>query len=159
MKPTFENVFYEAEIQWTKPVIYDDIVAAPSKYNELANLYMITARFSNRDSKTLYIGKTWCQGVHKRIRQADHKNRIAQYRADHPHHTFEIRHGVIKMKAGRLTEKRLSDIESLLIYITENRNIKSVLNHGVVKSYKITNKGYKCWLPKSLAFGLFSSPV
>jgi predicted GIY-YIG superfamily endonuclease len=157
MKITFENVFYEAEIFWSKPASYDSVLAAATEYDELANLYMITARFAKCSSKMLYIGKTWKQGVHKRIGQKDHKKRIASYRGKHPHHKFEIRHGILTMIEANLTEKRLKDIENLLIYVSENYNIKSVVNHGVTKSYKIINKGSRCWLPKKIAFGLFSA--
>lgn len=68
-------------------------------------------------------------------------------------------HGCVTVQGGgKLTSRRLDDIERILIY-TNNRdhahNIKNLYAHGVSDSYFIENKGSKCTLPRTISLGIF----
>ena len=157
MKPLYDE-FWDTSIQWTRPMEYDSLVVNGSDHDEEANFYMIIGRFSNKPTKILYIGMTFEQWVSRRLRQRDHQNRYAAFIKNYAHHRFQVSHGLLTIHNGNITEKRVKDIEQLLIYSNDSehsRNLKSIYSHGVTSSYAIENTGYKCTLPKKISFGLF----
>ena len=64
------------------------------------------------------------------------------------------------MDEGRLTQKRVDDIERILIYAssldhTENRN--NIWSHKVSDAYRITNTGSRSSLPRTIFLGIVTS--
>lgn len=158
MKPLYEDDSWDIEIQWSRPRQYELVVAEGVDYDATADLYMISARFSSRKPKSLYIGKAWRQEVSYRLSQEDHKKRYAAYIKNYPHHSLYVSHGTVTVYNGNLTEKRLSDIEKILIYSNDSEhasNLKSIYTHGVTGSYRLENLGSRCSLPKAIHLGIF----
>ena len=158
MKPVYDDDFWEVKIHWSKPITYQAAKVHGSVYDDGANLYMISVRFSDKNHKLVYIGKTYKQNVQTRLKQPDHTKRHAEIVKNYPKHVVFVRYGKIKVVGGRVTEKRISDIENILIYCSDNghsHNIKSIYSHGVTDSYEIANSGSRCALPRYLAFGFF----
>ena len=64
------------------------------------------------------------------------------------------------MNNGKLTSKRLAEIEQILIYSsdpTHSGNVKNFYEHKVTESYLISNIDYRCSLPKKIQLGVFAS--
>lgn len=159
MNPVFEDDFWEVDINWSKPVSYKSARDNGSDHDKTANLYMITIRYADHDHKPVYIGKTYRQNIQTRLKQKDHQVRYAAIIKNHPKHQVYVRYGTVTVQGGNVTEKRIKDIESVLIYCYENdhsQNIKSIYTHGVTDSYQIISSGHRSELPKCLAFGFFS---
>ncbi|WP_047533509.1 hypothetical protein [Methylotenera sp. N17] len=160
MKPLYPDEAWDVTVQWTKPKEYESLIIEGSQYDEYADLYLISAKYSKSTAKGLYIGKTWKQQVSTRIKQKDHKSRYAAFTGIYPNHKFFVSHGIIIMNNGKLTEKRLADIEQILIYSNDpshSGNVKNFYAHGVRGSYSIENTGYRCSLPKKLCLGVFGT--
>ena len=160
MKPLFEDEFWEVTIEWKKPKEYNRLLREGSDHDETARLYLITARYAKATSKGKYIGKTFRQKVSVRLKQPDHKKRYAAFTGKHPNHKFFVSHGIITMHNGKLTEKRLAEIEQILIYSndpTHSGNVKNFYEHGVSGSYAITNTGFRCSLPRKIQLGVFAA--
>jgi hypothetical protein len=158
MKPVFEDDYWDVAIQWTKPISYDKAKNEGSKHDEFAYLYMISVRYSTNKHKPVYIGKTFEQDVQTRLKQYDHVARYKKISNAHPKSRIFVRYGLVSMDTGKVTKKRIKDIENILIYCYDNdhcKNIKSIYTHGVSDSYSISNSGYRSELPKTLAFGFF----
>ncbi len=158
MKPRDESEFWDVAVQWTRPILYDTVRSMGTEYDETACLYLITARFASKSRKLIYVGKTYRQYVSKRLSQPDHLRRYAGIVANYPHHKIEVVHGLLSIENGKITEKRLSDIEKILIRSndpTHAHNVKAFYSHGVRDSYRIVNNGYRCGLPKCISLGLF----
>ena len=120
---------------------------------------MISVRFSDKPHKAVYIGKTYKQSIKTRLKQPDHRSRYAGIVTNYPKHKAFVRYGNVKIHGRNPTEKRLGDIENILIYCYDNdhsRNIKSIYSHGVTDSYQIISSGSRCELPACLSFGFFS---
>ena len=158
MKPLYDDESWDVAIKWTKPARYEAVREEGSQYDEQAFLYLITARFSSKSRKVLYVGKTFKQWVSKRLSQPDHKRRYKKIVSDYSHHKFEVSHGLLTVSNGKLTQKRLSDIEKILIYSnhpSHAHNVQGFYAHGVSGSYRIENSGHRCGLPKCIALGVF----
>lgn len=158
MNPVFEDDFWRVCIAWSKPIPYERARDEGSEHDETANLYMITARFSDKKHKFIYLGKTYKQYVQKRLKQPDHHARYAGIVRNHPKHRIFLRYGTVKVDAGKVTKKRIDDLERILIYCLDDehsRNVKSIYSHGVTDSYEIVSSGSRGTLPKCLALGFF----
>jgi predicted GIY-YIG superfamily endonuclease len=158
VKPLYEDEFWDVSIQWTRPMSYDGLLEHGSEHDEYANFYMILGRFASKSAKILYIGMTYQQWVSKRLSQPDHQKRYATFVNNYKHHRFQVSHGYLNMNNGNITEKRVKDIEQILIFSNDSthaHNVKNIYSHGVTGSYRIENKGYRCSLPKRLSIGLF----
>ena len=158
MNPVFVDDFWRVHITWSKPLPYETARDAGSDQDETANLYMITARFSNKKHKFIYLGKTYKQWVQKRLKQKDHQARYAAIIKNHPKHAIFLRYGTVKIESGKVTNKRIDDLERILIYCLDDehcKNIKSIYTHGVLESYEIISSGSRGTLPKCLALGFF----
>ena len=159
MNPVFEDDFWRVQIKWSKPIPYETARDEGSDHDETANLYMITARFSKKEQKFIYLGKTYKQYVQKRLNQSDHHARYAAIIKNHPKHKIFLRYGTVKLEAGKTTNKRIDDLERVLIYCLDDehsKNLKSIYSHGVTDSYEIISSGSRGTLPKCLALGFFS---
>ncbi len=159
MNPVFEDDFWRVHISWSKPIPYEKARDVGSDHDETANLYMITARFSDKDHKFIYLGKTYKQYVQRRLKQPDHAARYAAIVKHHPKHAVFLRYGTVKVEEGKVTNKKIDDLERILIYCLDDehsKNIKSVYSHGVASSYEIISSGSRGTLPKCLALGFFS---
>jgi hypothetical protein len=160
VKPLYAGEFWDVSVQWMRPMAYDTLTSNGSEHDLSANFYMILGRYSYQPAKVLYIGMTFQQSVSKRLNQRDHQNRYAAFIGNYKHHWFQVSHGLLTMHNGNITEKRVKDIEQLLIYANDSahaRNLKSIYTHGVTGSYQVHNKGYKATLPSKLSIGLFVS--
>lgn len=160
MKPLYEDEFWNASVQWTRPMVYDHAVSNGSEYDSLSSFYMILGRYSNQPAKIMYIGMTFSQSVKTRLCQPDHQRRYAAFKGAHKHHWFQVSHGLLTINNGNFTEKRVKDIEQLLIYTYTKdsahvKNLKSIYSHGVTGSYLVRNTGYRSSLPRKLSYGLF----
>ncbi len=159
LKLLYREYFWQVTIEWSKPVNYSNI-----NFYELANdsnfdLYMITGKYSDYKHKIFYIGKSYFQTISKRLNQKDHIQRIQSLKKKHPKHDLFISCGKVNIADSRKTQKRIDEIESILIFsfdtdakINKNKNytLNTKSNH-----YIITNKGYRAELEKKLYFGLF----
>jgi hypothetical protein len=158
LKPLFENNFWEVQIQWTRPRAYERVRGEGSEHDNSACLYYICAQFSTGKPKVLYIGQTYQQAVSTRLQQPDHQSRYAAFVRNYPRHRFSVSHGIVSVVDGRLTKRRVDDIERLLIYANDPEhahNVQHIYQHGVRESYFITNTGYRSGLPRSLQLGVF----
>ena len=158
MNPVFEDDFWRVKISWSRPIAYEKARDKGSDHDETAHLYMITARFSDNDHKFIYLGKTYKQYVQKRLKAKDHRARYAAIIKNHPRHSIFLRYGTVKLEKGKVTDKRINDLERILIYCLDDehsKNIKSIYSHGVTDSYEITSSGSRGTLPKCLALGFF----
>ena len=160
MNPVFEDDFWRVKISWSRPIAYEKARDKGSDHDETAHLYMITARFSDNDHKFIYLGKTYKQYVQKRLKAKDHRARYAAIIKNHPRHSIFLRYGTVKLEKGKVTDKRINDLERILIYCLDDehsKNIKSIYSHGVTDSYEITSSGSRGTLPKSPG-GLWTFP-
>ena len=84
-------------------------------------LTCITSVPSSRLEKRrlLYIGQTYQQSVSTRLQQPDHQRRYAAFVKNYPRHRFSVSHGIVSVIDGRLTKRRVDDIERLLIYAND----------------------------------------
>lgn len=158
MKPLWHEEYVNIEVHWSRPKDYDRLLEEGSPHDELARLYLISARFGTKPSKAIYVGKTDAQSVIKRLTQPDHQRRYINFVNDYPRHRFYVSHGIVTNHQGKLTQKRIDDIERILIYANEPQhahNIKNFWRHGVTTPYQIENRGFRCTLPRVIALGVF----
>ena len=158
MKLLYEEDSWLVSINWSKPMIYENLIENGSYNDDDAHLYMITGKYLNNTPKLFYIGKTYNQYVTQRLTQVDHKNRYDQLCDDYPKHTLFVSHGTIEIEEGKRTKKRVAEIERILIYSMNSDhtiNQKNLFSHGVTAQYLITNKGYKSHLPSTIGIGVF----
>ena len=157
-EPLFKDDFWEVHIKWTRPRAYERVRDEGSDYDDSACLYYICAQFSTGQPKVLYIGQTYQQSVSLRLQQPDHKNRYAAFVRNYPKHRFSVSHGIVSIVDGHLTQRRVDDVERLLIYANDpehTHNVQHIYQHGVSGSYVITNTGYRSGLPRYLRLGVF----
>lgn len=158
MKPLYHEEYWSIRIEWSRPKEYSRFLVEPSDNEAFANLYLISARFGRNASKLLYVGQTYDQWVSRRLSQKDHKRRHSEFRENYPHHTLYVSQGIVTVHDGKLTRKRLNDIERVLIYINDPEhahNVQNFYTHGVSGSYHIENSGSKCTLPRIISLGVF----
>ena len=159
MNLTFENLCWSAEIYWSRPLLYDKARDFHYEANDISNIYKITGKYSKFNHKMLYIGKTYAQSVCIRLNQKDHIIRYENIREQYPRFKIYVSFGSIHLKYGKLTRKRIDEIESLLIYAHEFDDIQNknkLFSLNVKDQYKIINKGYAYPLNKEIAYGIFT---
>lgn len=159
MKILFEDGFWKVTITWSKPMLYENLIEQGSQHDENAHLYMISGKHQNNKHKVYYIGKTYDQCVSDRLTQSDHKLRYKNIKKDYPRHTLYVSHGIVEIKDGKRTSKRIDEIESILIYsmpAEHSFNEKNYFSHGVTGQYLINNKGHKSSLPNTIGLGVFT---
>lgn len=159
MKPLWHEECWNIKVEWSRPKEYDRLLNEGSQHDEHAHLYLISARFGTNASKAIYIGKTYDQWVSERLSQTDHKLRHADFIKNYPRHMFYVSHGIVTNNDGKITEKRIDDVERILIYANEPQhahNIQNFWQHGVTAPYKIENQGSRCTLPRTIALGIFA---
>lgn len=153
-----DEIIYGVRVKWTRPIDYDHLIANGNPHEYKADLYMITARFSTAARKIAYIGKAYHQGVVERLKQPDHKKRLADIRKRFKKHRIQVSCGIVEIKEANRTANRIDDIESLLIFSSELRhsvNLCKIWSHGVSVSYDMLNLGYRSGLPRRIRFGIF----
>ncbi|MFZ3019472.1 MAG: hypothetical protein WA056_13565 [Gallionella sp.] len=159
MEPLWHEDRWHIEINWSRPVEYKRLLEEGSPHDEQAYLYLISARFGNKSSKTIYVGKAFRQSVSKRLSQPDHKLRHIEFLENYPRHRFYVSHGLVTVHEGKPTQKRIDDIERILIYANDPQHAHNVQNfwqHKVTTPYWIDNRGSRCTLPKTIALGIFA---
>lgn len=158
MEPLQHEGYWGIEVKWSRPKEYERLLDEGSPHDELANLYLISARFGTKPSKAIYVGKTYDQWVSMRLSQPDHQLRYTEFVKNYPRHIFYVSHGIVTNHDGKLTRKRIDDIERILIYANEPQhahNIKNFWQHRVTMPYQIENRGSRCTLPRTIALGVF----
>lgn len=158
MKPLWHEEHWHVEINWSRPVEYEQLLENGSSQDEVANLYLISARFGVKSPKTIYIGKTYDQWVSKRLSQSDHKIRYVKFCEGYPRHQIYVSHGVVTIHDGKLTRSRIDEIERILIYAndpTHAHNVQNFWQHDVTTPYRVENKGSRCTLPRIISLGVF----
>jgi len=158
MEPLQHEEYWDIEIAWSRPKEYERVLEEGSPHDELAHLYLISARFGTKSPKAIYVGKTYDQFVKKRLSQPDHQKRYSQFVKDYPRHRFYVSHGVVTNHDGKLTRKRIDEIERILIYANKPQhayNVQNFWTHGVTTAYQIENRGSRCTLPRTITLGVF----
>ena len=157
MKILFEYVCWDAEINWSRPVLYTNAKDSWYEYDRYY-FYKITGKYSKYPPRLFYIGKTFSQSVKTRLNQKDHINRYKTIRKNYPRFEFYVNFGSIKLAYGKLTQKRIDEIESLLIYSDDSeylQNKTKIMSLNVKEQYIIKNKGYSAPLHREIAYGMF----
>ena len=129
----------EVEVEWYGPYKIDTVVEEFHEYEDFG-LYMITRRWGEYPEKILYIGLTYSQ---------DFSTRLSQ-------HTWvydEI--GTLKVRVGyllekRSSEKRLRDVENLLIYVYQPKYNDKGKSTYSGRDLKIINSGRRGPLDKEV---------
>ena len=158
MEQLHHEGYWNIEIEWSRPKAYGRLLDEGSPHDEDAHLYLISARFSTSSHKAIYVGKTYDQWVSKRLSQADHKRRYSDFTKNYPRHNFYVSHGIVTNHDGKLTRKRIDDIERILIYANEPlhaHNVQNFWQHSVTTPYQIENRGSRCTLPRTISLGVF----
>ena len=158
MEPLHHEEYWNIEIEWSRPKTYERLLDEGSPHDDLAHLYLISARMGTDSPKAIYVGKTYDQWVSKRLSQPDHKRRYAEFIIAYPRHNFYVSHGIVKIQNGKLTRKRIDDIERILIYVNEPlhaHNVQNFWQHSVTTPYQIENRGSRCTLPRTIALRVF----
>jgi len=159
LKPLFpDDEFWQVEVKWMPPVAYDKVLSEGSPHDDDAYLYMIVAKHSAHPPKVVYLGRTCKQCVSVRLTQVDHKKRHAALVEKCPNHHLLVSHGLVTVKNGNLTERRIQDVERLLIYSNPDFekaiNVANFNHHNVEGSYWIWNIGHKAGLPSEVCLGV-----
>jgi len=153
-----DEIITKVAITWTRPIDYDRLIETSHPKDDEAHLYMITARFSTKTSKIVYIGKTYKQNVSTRLKQPDHKKRRKLLHRKYKKHKLRVSLGLVSISGGNCTRRRIDEVESLLIYAgyqPTSINLRKIWDHRVADSYEIRNFGYRNGLPSRICFGLF----
>ncbi|OQX96503.1 hypothetical protein B6I21_00820 [candidate division KSB1 bacterium 4572_119] len=159
MEKLYPDTFWNVSINWTKPKLYENILEKYSEYDDYSYFYKITGQYSTKEHKLYYIGKAYYQTVSMRLSQKDHQKRFNKLSKDYPKHKLYVSFGIVKLANGHITEKRIDQIESLLIYSHDFDHLlnKQKLNElKVTEPYIILNSGYRTPLYKEIHFGIFA---
>jgi len=160
--PSYERLAalepWKVEIEWTRPALYEN--AREYADNADAWLYMILGSFGSSERRIFYIGKTVNQYVKDRLSQPDHLRRYARLKRDHPRHRLLVSLGILRVKNGNITNARVDQIETMLIYTAGCRephimNKKKIWVLRTEEPYFIKNSGYRRPLPKEIHHGIF----
>ena len=128
----------EIEVEWYGPYKIDTVVEGFNEYEDFG-VYMITRKWGDYPEKILYIGMTYLR---------DFSQRLYRHRLDW---LYEVK-GTVKVRIGylseeRSSEKRLSDVENLLIcWHSPEYNKKKLLYRG--RDLRIANSGRRGPLDK-----------
>jgi hypothetical protein len=127
----------EVEVEWHGPYSVDTALKYFHEYEDYG-LYMITRKWGKYPEKVLYVGLTYLQ---------DFSTRLSQHKW-----WLSITRGTIKIRVGylienRASEKRLKDVENLLIcWYGPEYNEKGLIYHG--RDLRIANSGRRGPLDK-----------
>ncbi len=102
MKKLYPEIFWEVDINWSKPHLYENFLLNGSEYDESAFIYKITGRYSGKAHKLFYIGKTYHQYIITRLNQEDHKKHFKKLSKEYPKHKLYVSLGIIEMEEGNI---------------------------------------------------------
>ncbi|WP_281649201.1 hypothetical protein [Parendozoicomonas sp. Alg238-R29] len=159
MKAIYKNDFWKVSVDWKDPTLYEDVLENGHECCEDSQLYMITAAFGKNKHKILYIGKT-TKSISHRLKQPDHKLRHLKMSGDYSRHKLYITMGKIRVEGGKVTPKRIDQIESLLIYSFDDfhkYNGSKINKLNLSEHYEVQNKGEFHALPEKIYLGLFKN--
>ena len=127
----------EVGIEWYGPYKIDTVVEEFHEYEDFG-VYMITRRWGEYSEKILYIGLTYRQDFSTRLSQ--HQWWLSNTRG-----TIKVRVGYLREEKS--SEKRLKDVENLLIcWHRPEYNEKNLVYHG--RDLRIINSGRRGLLDK-----------
>lgn len=139
------------------PAPHDLLFSNGIPENDYAYFYAIVARV-DREWWPYYIGMTYKQTAAVRHRQADHVQRLARLRANHPGVTFSLCLGVPTFQVGRDDPGTIREIESLLIYANWHEdmvNDSGINNCRPGRQIYVHNSGWTDHLYKEVSCGVF----
>lgn len=145
------------DIAWTPPAPHDLLFSNGIPENDYAYFYAIVARV-DREWWPYYIGMTYKQTAAVRHRQADHVQRLARLRTNHPGVTFSLCLGVPTFQVGRDDPGTIRDIESLLIYANWHEDMVNIRGIEKFRSHQqiyVHNSGWTDHLYKEVSCGVF----
>ena len=159
MKLLYSDYCWTAQIYWSKLFNYDRFLINCGINEDFTFSYIIFGQYSKFSRRIFYIGKTYDQYIHTRISQKEHKIRIQTLRSKHPKFKFYICIGKLEIINGKISRKRIDQIESLLIFSSDSDyliNKNKVFSLRLKDHYKVVNHGYHKPLPKQIILGLFT---
>ncbi|MEG3157671.1 hypothetical protein ACKVMH_07200 [Lysobacter zhanggongensis] len=150
----FDDDHHDVTIKWSRPV---ELTAkgVPEHENEL--LYLITAHGDGAE-KMVYVGQAYSQPVAVRIAQPDHIKKQREWAQRFPGHRFKVRRGLVSLKQGKISVKKINSIEAVLIYCFDSEhcmNGKARFRAAISGHYEISNTGFKSGLPRRLGYGFY----
>ena len=158
MKILYEDLVWSAEINWSRPIQYNNVKNFEYEMDEIAYFYKITGKFSHYKHKLFYIGKTYTQTVKIRLNQKDHLKRYEDIKINYPRFKLFVSFGEVTLSDGKRTRNRIDEIESLLIYahdLVTMQNKSKIWSLSVNEQYRIINRGYFAPMHKEIAYGMF----
>ena len=133
------------EIEWAYPANY--YKALEHDLSSDIGLYQISRLFGQKET-LLYIGIVKSLNRTFKQRLIEHKSWLDEYRG-----MIKVKFGVINKKQGlTINEELIEDIESVLIYEVEPfENTQKIQSYSINKDLKITNLGYREFLPNIIS--------
>jgi hypothetical protein len=122
-------------------MLREKLIENGSCHDEFAQLYMMIGKYSEH-LNLFYIGKTnGC--VSDRLLQNDHLEKYNDWTKKHPRNKIHVSLGTIKLSEGRVNQRIIDDIETLLIYSHYNEDHKYMKNKKNIYSYNIGSDQYR----------------
>jgi hypothetical protein len=153
---------WTVNIKWSRPILYENVIRTDYAYGYGQDhwLYMILGYYGTSQRKIFYIGKVYKSYVGDRLRNPDHVRRYLKLRQAHPNHELRLSLGNVLIKQGNITNRRVDQIESLLIYTAGESELSIVnksklLTHKITEPYALYNSGYHHPLAKEIHHGIF----
>jgi len=140
-----EEIRIRANIVWSKPYSYDVLLSGHADEDCDANFYAIVGYVDN-NWWSFYIGMVVDQCVSDRHKNADHRDRLRELKANNRDVTFNLSLGVVHPKAGtNITNALIENIEGLLIYANWHEDLvnkKKIVDFTSGNTFQIINKGF-----------------
>ncbi len=159
LKPVSPEAIRVANLLWTRPEPYEQVISDGTVHDASGWLYMILGYYGSSYPKLFYIGKVYQTCVSARLRQADHKRRYNRLCSEHPRHHFKVSLAAVQIDNGSITHRRIDQIETMLIYTAKESqpliNERKWLSHRISTSYHVHNRGHCRPLPKEIRLGIF----
>ncbi|HHI30426.1 MAG TPA: hypothetical protein ENL17_01775 [Candidatus Methanoperedenaceae archaeon] len=177
IQKAFPGMFKDIEIEWSKPMIYDEFMKKHPSHDKNSCFYMLTGKYSDYPYKLFYIGRTYNNSsripnqrdeeivydqIFRRLRQPDHKKRYEQLKKEYPHHTLYVGVGTVYYDKD-ITPELIDKIETILIFSHfDYEKNRYMLNKKKVYSYYfgndqfcVTNRRHRGPLYKEISHGIF----
>ena len=147
--------YISSSVKWTRHRRWEKGQVRAHPDERLIYLYMIVGTFG-RTRRVLYIGKTYKQTASYRLSQPDHVKRWRTLKRSYPRHKLTVSFGIPSIAEYNCTEKRIDEIESILLYANSDDrylNAKKVFSITSKFHLHVRNTGYFKPLKKECYFG------
>lgn len=149
------------EIEWTRPMHYDNLLELDEDKQQYAFFYKIIAQYKDNEPKLLYIGHTYSQYVSGRLYNKDHQRKRLSLQKQFRNHLLKVSLGNLVLDR-KVTTQIVKKVEAMLIYSHANEdypflnNTKGTWNHNISNEIHITNTGYRRdGMLKEIGVGIF----